>query len=383
MKTQAILERLENEIAAIAEELAQIAPHREFLPREFEQLNRELELAQAARDKVLQQDVDVVDDAQLDDAQADDALWKGDASARDAATRHYPNSTSYLVSGKGGVIRLPLTASMPAESRPKTKLASSDALSTRPNVGAWCGSRLLADPQGQVEGALAHNINRLDLMINDHAKWRTPSRFTMRDLGKIERAVAIAQRHGLEVHFTSWIMPHEQYLDSAAQTLLPLLDRLQIASIQWDAEEPWMLAKNPMPYTMAAQHLQRNFSSRTCPMGVNGIGYASVEKMRPLVDVCDFMVPQAYATSTSGISPDGGPGKLIARWRKQFGDRKLYAGLAAYRQTQIPGYDATGAMQASLASAREQGDVDTFIYWHLTDILKNSDVGAVVAGIRK
>jgi hypothetical protein len=44
----------------------------------------------------------------------------------------------------------------------------------------------------------------------------------------------------------SWIMPHAAYIDRAAELLIPICDDVGASSLQWDAEEPWMLAQKPM-----------------------------------------------------------------------------------------------------------------------------------------
>jgi hypothetical protein len=248
-------------------------------------------------------------------------------------------------------------------------------------VGAWCGSRSLAEPQKYVDFARAHRINRFDIVVNDHSKWREPSDFTIYNAAKIIRLAKLAREAGIEVHLMSWIMPHVRYITTAAQILIPLAEATQAASIQWDAEEPWMLARKSMGYERAAALIAEEFRKLPIPLGVNGIGYASVEKLAPLAKVCNYVVPQVYCTSTNGLDPRTAPSKFYSRWHKNF-DRPIVMGLAAYRQKGIPGYTEAQAMQSAVEATRALKTVNTVIYWSLYHITKNRAIAKVIATIR-
>jgi len=252
---------------------------------------------------------------------------------------------------------------------------------TQPTVGAWCGATFLADPGPTIEAAVRLGLRRLDLMINELSKARKATPFELRDEERIERAVEQAQDRGLQVHFTSWIMPHRTFIARAADTLIPLCQRLRIASLLWDAEEPWTQAEGAQSYESAARQIASDFAPLRCRMGVTGIGYANVAKLKPLIRVCDYMVPQAYSTTSSGIDPRTGPGRLIRRWRESFGGVEVCAGLAAYRQDGIPGYTEALALQSALRSVLAERDVDTVVYWHVNDLLRSSVAAKVVGAI--
>lgn len=247
-------------------------------------------------------------------------------------------------------------------------------------VGAWCGSASLANPKRDVQFAADHNINRLDIVVNDHSRWRAPQDFTLRPTATIKRLCELATAKGIEVHLMSWVMPHRAYIDRAAEVLVPLCADVGASSLMWDAEEPWTLAKRRMPYAAAASHLGAAFEGLSCPMGVTGIGYASVAKLGPLAEVCDYVVPQAYSTRSSGLDPETAPGKFHKRWAKAFG-RPVVLGLAAYRQTGIPGHTAASAMKAAARDAAKYSD--TIIYWNLSALRKSPSTAQVVAQIRR
>lgn len=250
-------------------------------------------------------------------------------------------------------------------------------------VGAWCGSRSLARPEKYVQFAADHGINRLDIVVNDHSKWREPKDFTLRNSDKIVRLAKLAHEAGIEVHLMSWIMPHPGYIAQAAEQLIPLATLTNAASIQWDAEEPWMLARNHGGHRRGAEAIANAFRHLPIPMGVNGIGYASVKKLKPLADVCDYLVPQVYSTRTNGLDPRTAPAKFHRRWDKYF-KKQIVMGLAAYRQSGIHGYkNATEAMQAAADAAAAIDGVDTVIYWSLYHATKNKAVAKVIASIRE
>lgn len=70
-------------------------------------------------------------------------------------------------------------------------------------VGAWCGSTTLADPQRDVDFAVANHINRLDIVVNDHAAARAAIPFTLRSVESIRTLCRVAQRAGIETHLMS------------------------------------------------------------------------------------------------------------------------------------------------------------------------------------
>ena len=232
-------------------------------------------------------------------------------------------------------------------------------------IGVWAGTSSLLKPKRDVEFCRKIGINRLDIIVNDHSKSRSQRDFDMHKVERIEVLSELAKESGMEVHIMSWVMPHADYIRQAAKALVPLCNDLGIDSLQWDAEEPWTQARDPMPYSSAADLLSDEFRNLKCPMGVNGIGYTPTSKFKPLADICEYIVPQCYATKTSKMNPTTVVPKFVRRYRAKFGVSKpIQVGLAAYRQPP-KGFTIDGAMAASFAGAEAIEGCDAVIYWSL------------------
>lgn len=246
-------------------------------------------------------------------------------------------------------------------------------------IGMWTGRASLNNPERDVQLCLKNNIRRLDVIVNDHSGSRAEREFDLFKESKIRRLVGLAKGNNIDVHFMSWVMPHEAYIEQAAERLVPLCNELGVSSLQWDAEEPWTKAKDHMGHEKAARYLADVFAMLDCPMGVNGIGYTPVEKFGPLHEICDYVVPQCYSTSTSGMKPTTVVPKCIRRWHKVFGeDKPMAIGLAAYRQHGIDGHSIESAMRSAYAGAEAIEGVDTVIYWSLSSVRTSSTVAKVI-----
>lgn len=249
-------------------------------------------------------------------------------------------------------------------------------------VGVWTGMASLRNPTRDVEFCRKNGINRMDVIVNDHSRWRESKPFTTHNIERILRLCSMAQAAGIETHLMSWIMPHAQYIDEAADQLLPLAAACKAKSIQWDAEEPWTQARGGLSYPEAAKRIADAFSTLKCPMGVNGIGYTPTRKFGPIAEVCEYLVPQAYATRSSGLKPERVAAQFYRRYRKKFGNKRIEIGLAAYRQKGIPGHTIDSAMRSAVAGAQSLEDVDTVLYWSLSWIRKNRRAARVIRSIR-
>ena len=249
-----------------------------------------------------------------------------------------------------------------------------------PTVGVWCGRSSLRNPERDVEFALKHNINRFDIVVNDHSKWRTPKPFNTYNKDQIVRLAKIARAYDIEVHLMSWVMPDANYLVGAKHQLTHLMEETEAVSLQWDAEEPWTQGRGDLTHAQAAKLIGELFSATS--MGVNGIGYASKSKLGPFADVCEYIVPQAYATRTSGLDPSTAPSQFYRRWSNAF-KKPVVMGLAAYRQSGIvPGFSEEKAIRTAARQALLIKEVDTLIYWSLYHIRKNPKVATEIAKLR-
>ena len=240
-------------------------------------------------------------------------------------------------------------------------------------VGAWAGAASMASASAirrDIAFAKSIGLRRIDIIVNDHAAERLPAKFTSYDLDKVTALADAAGAAGLEVHLMSWLMPSTPYIDRAADILLPLVRRCRAKSIVWDCEEPWTLARNQLPHAAAAEIVADRFVGVPC--GVTGIGYAPTEKLAPICAVAEYIVPQCYSTASSGLNPGTVVPKFAARWRKVFPGKPLAIGLAAYRQSGIPGYTPEAALRAASAGAEADPQATTAIYWSLGQIRQSS-----------
>ncbi len=178
---------------------------------------------------------------------------------------------------------------------------------------------------GQVALAKRLGISRLHLMVNDHSTDRKPTAFRM-DTKAREYARMITDA-GIELHVTSWLMPHVEFLTRACSEMVQLSLDTGASSIEWDAEEPWTRAVGGLPHDKAAEMMQL-YGSRE---GVSGIGYADRDKLGPLIARADYVTPQAYTTRTSDLQPAGIPA-VVRRWEGMAGKATVIPALAAYGQ---------------------------------------------------
>lgn len=248
-------------------------------------------------------------------------------------------------------------------------------------VGVWAGKSSLNSPERDIQFCVDTGINRIDIIVNDHSGARAERDFDLWPVAMIVKLAAEARGAGMEVHLMSWIMPHAKYIDKAAESLVTLCNDLNVDSLQWDAEEPWTQARSTLAYGDAAKRIASAFSDLKCPMGVNGIGYTPVSKFAPLAEVCDYVVPQCYATSSSKLDPTTCVPKFVRRYRAKFGtDKPVQIGLAAYRQPP-PGFTAEGAMAASFAGAEAIEGCDAVIYWSLGSIRRSNKIAKIIRGL--
>lgn len=252
-------------------------------------------------------------------------------------------------------------------------------------LGAWAMNPSRSD----LELAARLGMRRIDLMVNDHSKDRAVTRF--RCYEGVESDIRIARELGLEVHLTSWLMPHETFIVEATDRLRDLSEQCtegdRPTSVLWDAEEPWTQADEGMPVTHAADFAHECLKG--VPMGVTGIGYADLDldtpeldgKLEALVLHADYVVPQAYVVAPSSperktLTHRGMP-RVFERWAAA--GKPVVAGLAAYRQADIDGCNTVGgAIRKSLQVARAHG-CEAAIYWALRHIAGSWRVQRAIA----
>lgn len=266
--------------------------------------------------------------------------------------------------------------------RPEDGLEADEAIGIT-RVGAWAGLSSMASPvaiKRDVGFARWLGLSRLDVIVNDDSGERDPIPYRTYTRSNVEALCNAAREAGLAVHLMTWIMPHREYIEGAAEVLTRLAEDVGAESIVFDAEEPWTLARKRLHWTEAAALIEDAFAGKR--LGVTGIGYAAAEKLGPLARVCDYLVPQCYATASNaddGIEPGTVVARFANRWRRVFGaDRPIVAGLAGYRQVGIPGHTPATALRAAFNGAESDPEIREAVYWSLGQIRANAAVARTI-----
>lgn len=248
-------------------------------------------------------------------------------------------------------------------------------------VGAWTGWGSLVN-NSAIERDLAFarklGLGRLDVIVNDFSAKEKPTPFGTYNKSRIVAFCQAAVKQGFHVHLMTWWMPHEKFINEGTAQLINLVADCGARSVMLDVEEPWVRADSPMPWTKAAELTAEGFGA--VPFGVTGIGYASVEKLGPLVRRAAYMVPQCYSTAGNTLNPKTASESLSNRWRRNFGTRELVVGLAGYRQKGRPGYTQEQFMVAAFESAGRAGPSDV-VYWSLRQIRASRTTANVIGGL--
>lgn len=231
------------------------------------------------------------------------------------------------------------------------------------DIGAWCRRPRFAD----IEFAASIGLNRLDVMVNEMAKDRAPRKFDLDwDVNSYRNVVGKAQQEGIQVHFTSWLMPHAEFCKQAVDQLRGLLSETGAAGVMFDVEEPWTQAIRPH-YGDAVSIMTEGMKGIW--WGVTGIGWAS-KWVQNIAAAATYVVPQLYATSTSKLDPNefGGPMQHWAKW-----NHNVVPALAAYRTT-------AAKIRESWA---EVTPADTVLFWALRHIKSNATYAKTIAALAK
>lgn len=247
--------------------------------------------------------------------------------------------------------------------------------------GAWAGwATMVSDAaiRRDLKVAKSVGLSRLDVIVNDHSKSKRPRDYDTYPASRVRALIKAATDAGLETHVTSWVMPHEAYLQRMGLEMRELHEATPYASLVLDAEEPWTLATSPMPWVAAADLTASVLGDLR--WGVTGIGYASRTKLGPLVKRGAFMLPQCYATRDTKLRPAEIAPKLCARWHEMFGDVELVVGLAAYNQSGIAGHTIESAMRAAFQGAQQQSP-SAASWWSLSAIRNSTSVQKAVKSI--
>ena len=241
-------------------------------------------------------------------------------------------------------------------------------------LGAWTGLASILSPERDIDIALSLGITRLDLFINNIVEKRQETSFDTYNKQRIENFIKKATDAGIDIHLSSWIMPHSKFITTASADLVPFIKNNPIKSLMWDAEEPWTKAEGDFSYPYAASLIQDSFLDLEVPMGVTGIGYTPVSKFGPIADICDYIVPQCYSTNTSGLDYKTVVQKFVKRYRTKFGNKKVLVGLAAYRQPADEAPSVSESMMLPYKASKKVSNCIGATYWSLSSIRRSISV---------
>lgn len=244
-------------------------------------------------------------------------------------------------------------------------------------VGAWAGTSCYSTLDAcrrTIKLAKQIGLSRLDVIVNDDAGHQAEKSYDLFD--KSSSLAMMAKDAGFQVHLLSWLMPHTRYIEGAAAALVPFVRATEVDSICFDTEEPWTKATGNFDYEHAGELVAQRFAG--IPWGVTGIGYASGEKLGPLVTRANYGLPQCYATSGSGLSPATAVPKLVGHWRKLWPSTPLVVGLAAYKQKGIPGFTEEAAVRAAFGSVQADPRITDAVYWSFGFIRNNATIQRVL-----
>jgi hypothetical protein len=180
------------------------------------------------------------------------------------------------------------------------------------------------------------NFRRGRKVVNDFAL-----NFHFLDKDKIRVTRQLFEKAGIDIHLMTWIKPSEEYIEDCAKKTLPLCEQIGARSLMFDVEEPW--------HGLSASHLSEGesrrivtkyfcplFGATSCCLGVtHQVGGDKKHAARlkrsigPLLEACDYSLPQAYTNTNSGDPCTKKPGCLQKRAVREWStfDRTIVMGL--------------------------------------------------------
>lgn len=240
------------------------------------------------------------------------------------------------------------------------------ALTQQPprELGAWFGAPELADVDAAVNRAVACGLTRADIFVNDHGF--VP--FDTYDLAKVRRLVRALQEVGIRCSLTTWLRPTDEWVRGLETVVGPLAEELG-CDLTLDLEEPLTVAlKNAAP-AVVAEWARRTFAAlrrtTSADIAVTCIVYGNLAVLGPFLQLCDTIIPQAYATATYASQLPAGELERIAVTRYAPFGKRLILGQAAWNL--VGAYGARTAREAITASLRSVARlrVDGVRYWRI------------------
>lgn len=179
---------------------------------------------------------------------------------------------------------------------------------------------------------------------------------------------------GIQVHGMTWIRPEAAFIEPMIEDLAPIVDEAGLASIQFDAEEPWVLTKGDHNAAALMIH-EGSLGPLSVTCIVSRMGHHTIESLASLPSVTHVM-PQAYATKRSVELGHARPvkvqemaGNLWTKSPMRLAGKAQIMGLAAYGQAGIPNHTQAKAIASQFKAALAQPDVEGTCYWSARSLL--------------
>ncbi|MDX1414882.1 MAG: hypothetical protein R3293_11875 [Candidatus Promineifilaceae bacterium] len=122
----------------------------------------------------------------------------------------------------------------------------------------------------------------------------------------VTRATEELRRRSIDCHLMVFPAPHRGYTESMIDALIPLAQAAPIRSILLDAESNWRRRSRP-DYDGSVGLIEQRLRPRLAASSV-ALGFTDFtlnDAGRALARICDYVMPQAYSTRSSGMREPG------------------------------------------------------------------------------
>ncbi len=246
-------------------------------------------------------------------------------------------------------------------------------------IGAWVDRRGIGgDWHRWLDVAVDIGLTDVSLCVHgkDEGQPFTPL-VSPEKIGLICRAYADV---GIQPHAMFWPQPRTSH----ATALLAYLHRVHhcaggtLGSGELDAEEQYTESPVRLWHGKRISKMIRAGWPVGLPLVVNGIT-AALPKIKPLTDIADIVIPQAYTSTRKGQTSEPGArqGVVLDAWAAAAPHADMVCGLAAYSQEGAGGLSAADALSAAFFAAAKR--VTKFRYWSLSELIDGPDAEFVRA----
>ena len=240
-------------------------------------------------------------------------------------------------------------------------------------IGAWVDRRGVGSDWNKWLN-VALNVGLTDVSLCVHAQDAGKPFQPFQTAEKVANILKAYRMAGIRGHVMLWPQPRASH----ATALLDYLGRIAdlagpaLNSAELDAEEQWTRSGYRIPFGgSVAKQLRAGWPSGV-PLVVNGIT-AALPKFKPLVDIADVVIPQAYTSTRKGQGSQPGARQRVVldTWAKAAPKARLVCGLAAYDQEGAGGFSAEQALLLAYDAAADR--VDEVRYWQLAELAGGPD----------